>query len=282
MVEIVDTILFNDELKMLEMRLNELSDVVDYFVIAESIHTFNGDDEKPLYYNENKKMFESFSDRIIHVVIDDMLPIKGAWDREHHSRNAIQRGVEKLKLSDNDYVMLHDTDEIPNSDLLKQIKKFQSFNIFDDPENLKFTNIKNKSFRDSVYNGDVMSFEYDLYYYSLECRFRRKDIANKKILTHKKWSSMDSVQDIRSLPAYQAYYTNAGWHISYVGEPEWIAKKLESFSHQEYNSEYWKDLNRIRECCDECKDLFERPGFEYDKIPLSENNNKPINYKLIM
>ena len=39
---IVDSFIFYNELDMLEFRLTELNDVVDYFVIVEATHTFSG------------------------------------------------------------------------------------------------------------------------------------------------------------------------------------------------------------------------------------------------
>ena len=57
MPKIVDCFTFYNELDMLTYRLNILNDVVDYFVLVESIHTHIGK-EKPLFYQENKQLFE--------------------------------------------------------------------------------------------------------------------------------------------------------------------------------------------------------------------------------
>ena len=51
--KVFDSIIFFNELELLEMRLNILGDVVDHFVITESPYTVSGN-EKPLYYAENK------------------------------------------------------------------------------------------------------------------------------------------------------------------------------------------------------------------------------------
>ena len=52
-MKVFDSIIFFNELDLLEMRLNILNDVVDYFVVTESPFTVSGN-EKPLYYAENK------------------------------------------------------------------------------------------------------------------------------------------------------------------------------------------------------------------------------------
>ncbi|BDA47606.1 probable beta-1,4-mannosyl-glycoprotein 4-beta-N-acetylglucosaminyltransferase [Coccomyxa sp. Obi] len=68
-VRIFDSFMFNTELDMLEVRLTELYDVVDFFVIGESRRTMQ-DRPKPLYYAENAARFERFADKILHVPLD--------------------------------------------------------------------------------------------------------------------------------------------------------------------------------------------------------------------
>ena len=48
-MKVFDSIIFFNELELLEMRLNILNDDVDYFVVSESPFTVSGN-EKPLYY----------------------------------------------------------------------------------------------------------------------------------------------------------------------------------------------------------------------------------------
>ena len=68
--KIIDCFTFYNELDMLTYRLNILNDIVDYFVLVEATHTHVGK-EKPLFYKENKHLFEKFNHKIIHIVVDD-------------------------------------------------------------------------------------------------------------------------------------------------------------------------------------------------------------------
>ena len=68
--KIIDCFIFYNEFDLLTYRLNLLNDVVDYFVLVESRHTFVGK-EKSLFYNENKQLFEIFNHKIIHIIVDD-------------------------------------------------------------------------------------------------------------------------------------------------------------------------------------------------------------------
>ena len=105
--KIIDCFIFYNELELLTYRLNILNDFVDFFVLVESTLTFVGK-EKPLFYQENKHLFEKFNDKIIHVVVDDFpyknpnIESREQWENERFQRNCISRGLNKLSLQNND------------------------------------------------------------------------------------------------------------------------------------------------------------------------------------
>lgn len=67
---IVDVTPFAFELDMLELRLTELSEVVDQFVVAEASRGFGGM-RKPLYLQRNWQRLASFHAQLTHIVVDD-------------------------------------------------------------------------------------------------------------------------------------------------------------------------------------------------------------------
>ena len=67
--KVFDTFLFFNELDLLELRLNTLDAVVDYFVITEAKVTFSGK-PKPLFYHENRNRFKKFENKIIYNLIE--------------------------------------------------------------------------------------------------------------------------------------------------------------------------------------------------------------------
>jgi hypothetical protein len=109
MMQVVDCFIFADELDMLECRLTELEEVVDWFVLVEAESTFQGD-PKPLAYAEHRDRFARWSDRIVHVVAE--LPDASAWIREAAQREAIIDGLRALPLAPDDTIVLSDVDEI--------------------------------------------------------------------------------------------------------------------------------------------------------------------------
>ena len=99
-MKVIDCFIFYNELDLLNYRLNILYDIVDYFIIVESTHTFVGK-EKPLFYNENKHLFEKFNDKIIHIIVADFphkypnINISNGeqWNNERFQRDQIKKGI---------------------------------------------------------------------------------------------------------------------------------------------------------------------------------------------
>ena len=106
--KVIDCFTFNNNLDMLEYRLNLLNDTVDRFILVETTKTNTGID-KSLYYADNKDRFSKFNDKIIHIVPD--------VDSEQEMNSGIDSiftGIAKLGLEDYDYIVISDIDEIPD------------------------------------------------------------------------------------------------------------------------------------------------------------------------
>ena len=58
-MKVYDCFTFFNELDLLEIRLNELNDVVDYFVLVEATTTYSGK-PKELYFQKNKDRYKKF------------------------------------------------------------------------------------------------------------------------------------------------------------------------------------------------------------------------------
>ena len=113
---IFDCFTFFNELEILAIRLNEMSPVVDRFVLVEAKRTYQGQ-PKPLYYNDNKYLFKQYQKKLIHIVTDfpDNIPNyypkkSAAWRREYFQRDQIALGLKSAKK--NDLVIVADVDEI--------------------------------------------------------------------------------------------------------------------------------------------------------------------------
>lgn len=216
--QVYDCFLFFNELDLLEIRLNELKDQVDYFVLVEATETFKGK-PKELFYEKNKERFKQFADKIIHVVASlpqergNLSPGQFYYKREIAQRNQIMRGLMHCK--DKDIVLISDVDEIPRSSAIAVlIKKLQSG------------------------ESREVALSMQLYRYF----FDRRDLAGwtAAIGTTYERLKMTTPHELRDRGFQLGHRNeaehiapNAGWHFSYMGGVEAVKKKIEAFSHSE-------------------------------------------------
>ena len=253
-MKIIDCFTFYNELSILDFRLKELYDVVDYFILVECTKTFANND-KELFFENNKNKYSKYLDKIIHIIIDKDIPqTPNSWDRERYQRNCIDNGIKQLNLNDNDIIIISDADEIPDANTLLLIKN------------------------GNLHIEDVCDLEQDLYYYNLNCKFERK-WNYAKILNYKQYNYINKPEEIRSLNLNQPKIKNGGWHFSYFGDVEFIKNKIKNFSHQEYNNDIILNDERIKDRIDKSIDLYDRKNETFKYIPIEQNNYLPKNYR---
>jgi len=116
-MKIYDCFSYWDEDLLLDLRLNILSDYVDYFVIVEGNKTWQNNSKK-LRFNIDK--FPNFKKKIIYIPVEDMPGGDDPYLRENFQRNCILRGLKYS--SENDIIIISDLDEIPNPEKIKEFK----------------------------------------------------------------------------------------------------------------------------------------------------------------
>jgi beta-1,4-mannosyl-glycoprotein beta-1,4-N-acetylglucosaminyltransferase len=268
-MKIVDCFIFYNELDLLNYRLSILNKAVDYFVIVESTHTHTGK-QKELYYNNNKHMFEFFEDKIIHIIVDDFphkFPninyeqpningkIGEQWFNEAFQRNAIERGLKKINLHDNDFIIVSDADEIPDPVTLELIKQSNTSQLI----------------------AEINILQMDMYYYNLNSL-----IVNPwpyvKFISYNYYKtipvSLTELRYMQNLPTIQ----KGGWHLSYFGDSTFIKNKISAFTHQELNKEHFTNIEKIEYSIKNSFDLFDR-GDENKIIKLAIKDNLYLPYK---
>lgn len=105
---IFDVTQINNELDLLEIRLEILDPYVDFFVIGESTQTFSGH-EKPLYFKENRERFNKWDHKIIHH-ISPVVETNDVFERTAIQKDSIR---DKLSNCDSEDVIFYgDVDEL--------------------------------------------------------------------------------------------------------------------------------------------------------------------------
>lgn len=208
---IYDCFPFLNELELLDIRLHELDEVVDKFVLVEATITHQGK-PKPLYYQENKDKFKDFNDKIIHIVVDDF-PTDNPFDREHYQPSQACRALENC--SPNDIIMISDADEIPKASAVKELSPRK-----------------------------ICKLEAKEFHYWLNCSTGLK-CGTVGVCDYP--SGIATFETLANVKCYtpQSLIKDAAWHFSYMAPAENIKLKLESFMPGDYLG--WS-INQIKEC----------------------------------
>jgi len=114
---IYDCFMLFNELEILELRLSELEETVDRFLVVEAPVTHAGL-PKSLTFAENRDRFARWNDRVMRVVVEDMPKGPDPWGRERYQRNAIVRGLQDAAPTDG--VIIFDVDEIPKPSAIRR------------------------------------------------------------------------------------------------------------------------------------------------------------------
>jgi hypothetical protein len=249
---IIDSFIFYNELKLLDFRLNYLKDQVDWFVICEATKTFSGNPKPIFFYDFQKKYFKTYDElknKIIHLIVDFPIYLNETWARETFQRNYIYNGILQINPNDNDIIILSDVDEIPKIEILK-----------------------NKFF------DEIYSIEMELYYYNLECRSKIKWSLPKIFPFQYLYHDLNNLRLMNT----SKKVTNGGWHLSFFGDIDFIKNKIESFSHQEFNTDFYKNESTLNDLIKNNQDLFRRNEVLFEYIPYKDNNNLPLNYEKLL
>ena len=107
---IIDCFTFFNELDLLDIRLHELDPWVDRFVLVECPQTYSGN-EKPLYFEENKHLFEPFLPKITHLISTPVDNPEADWDGLTAQRDYMLTAL--TDCAGDDLILNGDLDEIP-------------------------------------------------------------------------------------------------------------------------------------------------------------------------
>jgi beta-1,4-mannosyl-glycoprotein beta-1,4-N-acetylglucosaminyltransferase len=222
---------------MAKIRFQELSDVVDYFVVVESSQTFTGK-PKPFYFDDLSSSTDQWKEKIIRIKIDFPDGLKTSWEREFYQRNAIAQIVDRL--DDSDVVVISDADEIVKSSLLKKITEYTL------PARI-----------------DVKQYFWNFnWQVPPHC-----DQGARPVVCTKYNLKKNTPQELRSMTL--PVIPDGGWHFSFFGESDKVRNKIESFAHTEYNSEEYKNSEAILYRIQNGIDPFDRFPLKYSWVDES-------------
>ena len=282
-MSVYDCFTFFNELDLLDIRLHELDPVVDYFVIVEATKTHSGQ-PKPLMFSQNRHNYAAFSNKIIHVVVDDMPPVIDGdrWPLENHQRRCIARGL--TACCGRDIIAISDLDEIPDRLNFSQVcssldhrnwlgRCAEAFfgacrRASDSWQGMRGASRLCRVLRrisDRFLFPNICVFSHRLYYYYLN-GYMHDHWFGTTALTYSTFSTFFSSDAQRVRMARKTWGTRTvrrgGWHFSYLGGAARIAEKISGFAHGEFDAPQYTDTQHIEACIERGEDIYGVPGHD--------------------
>lgn len=236
---ILDCFTYYNETDVLRMRLEELGDTVDYFVIVEASQTFTGK-EKPLYFDTLPSWVHKWQDKIVRYIVDFPSADMSPWERETYQRNEIYKAVPDG--SARDWIFISDADEIPN--IKKALKCF--------------TNAR-------------MQLDVRQYFWKLNWQVPQHcNQGARPVMVRRDY--LESPQVLRA--AQLERIPDCGWHFSFLTDEVKTVEKIEAFAHTEVDKEEFKVKDSITRRINEGVDPFDR--FPLKLVPIDSSYPKWI------
>jgi hypothetical protein len=224
-MKIYDCFPFYNELDLLDLRLSELYDHVDHFVIVEATTTFQSNAKK-LYLQDNWDRYAKYHDKMIHVVVDDAPGDPDAWVNDIFQRNAIMRGL--VNASDEDICIIEDADEILRPHVIDHMRA--------NPKDIMGFRVPYFNFK---MNYMLVNNTEAYHVWTVACR--RKFLEQPDAFRGMRFQLTQLPRDYEDDTIRM--YEHAGWHFTYLGDTEFVKNKIRSFAHTELNND--QVLNNI-------------------------------------
>jgi hypothetical protein len=210
-MKVYDCFPFFNELDVLELRLEELWDVVDVFILAESNMSHSGK-PKEYFYEANKERFAKYESKIRRIQVDDMPDTPDSWVREKYQRWSTIKGL--TDVAPEDIIIVSDLDEIPRAEAIEMIKE---------DENAW-----------ARYILTIPMFQFKINYMKIH------DIVKQPNIMVCRAPHFTNPQQEREYtfpwvqkPDDLVFVDHAGWHFTYFGDNDHAITKIQNFAHTE-------------------------------------------------
>jgi len=214
-MKIYDCFTFYNEFDLLDLRIAEMYDHVDYMVLVEGNTTFQNQ-SKDFNFAKRSKDYEHLT-KLIYIGIEDMPMSPDPWENERYQRDSIMLGIEDADADD--LIIISDIDEILRPEIIAELRNNQAdiYGFRMPLFNFKFNYMLSTQDKYSVWSGALKKKLLN----SPE-EFRRQRHA----LNNLGWQYHDGTIKI---------VEHAGWHFTYLGNSNFAKNKIQSFAHADDN-----------------------------------------------
>lgn len=215
---IIDSFPIRDEMDLLECRLVEIGDAVDYMIAVEADVDHQGH-PKPYHLTGNIARFDRWKDKLIVVqasgmptVTDDPDP----WARELSQREYARVALDKIGVSEQDIILHGDIDEIPRALHVRNVRPAPNWFV---------------TFQQTLHCFAVDWLHPDPWFGTVAARWETIDSYGEMAFARmrdkrNRWSQPGSQVNPQPL-------VDSGWHLSWLGGRDAGLAKLGAFCHPE-------------------------------------------------
>lgn len=252
---VIDAVIFSIEIDILEIRIRELWDVVDIFLVLEADRTFTGV-QKKLVLEENLHRFKFAEEKLRHIAVRNSLK-EIPWnnfENEVLMRREMTRAIQSLRPKYGDLIIVGDVDEIPFKETIQLLKSCEGY-----------SRELHLQMRNYVYSFefyiDTTNWKPHVDTFSMHFRYHHGKPAESNVSNYQLASAYE-FRIIRSIFHNFCSQADAGWHCSYCFRylSDFIFK-MTSFSHSDRvtGKHLLKKENIQRKICDGSNifDMFE-------------------------
>jgi hypothetical protein len=221
-MKVYDCFTFYNEFDLLEIRLQEMWEQVDHFVIAEANTTHAGV-AKEFNLEKNWSRFEPYAEKIIYVKIEDMPGVinNNYWHNEKHQRNCLVRGLVDIK--EDDIIIISDIDEIIRASSLKQVREDTEHSLW--------------GFRMPCFNfkfNYMWIYSQPYHIYAMAAKVSRitsefRSLDDLRVRHGGVWANRPVEYDDGADLSIQ----HGGWHFSSLGSTDFVKNKYRNYAHNE-------------------------------------------------
>ena len=233
-MKLVDCFMYFNEKDIAYLRIKELYDIVDCFVINEATKTHQGQDKELSFWKDDR--LQQFKDKIVYSSIEldgrfnalmpKFFPDAKIAVEEHEQRIRLFEQIEALNLDNLDIIMISDCDEIPNKDVFQQMISYPIVAL----NQMFFVH-----YVDVYTNKNVTG--------TVCCKYEGLKYLNTL-------SSGMGLQILRRDKDFMPRIENGGWHYSYMGGAKSVSEKVVSTYDGDLNSK-WKTEEASQQLIDE-------------------------------
>ena len=233
--KLIQGVTFDCEEWMLEIKLNELGNIIDHFIIVEGAYTLQNTPRTQCFHSimRSNDRISQWAHKIAYVYDDHPIPGFVYWEAEVYYRNLIGlAGLERIvNLTRDDLIIVTDMDELPHPAFLSVLKTHDGFRT---PINLH------------------MLWSYYSYKWTNTASWPVNAIVSVAELARAGNRTNQVRFDLLSSP--DGWSTGpamiVGWHCSWCMPTARFIDKMAHFAHSELNQDRFRDeswLNNMRE-----------------------------------